>query len=116
MSETLLDLAREYESQAGSLWTSQRRRWALQESAKLFRRMVCNRVAADPARLTITWSMLIDIPERWCRQHGYRAVAGHGGYVIQREGEPAIIAGPGDTLRWDGRRLVVDAGPQATTA
>ena len=108
MSDTLLDLAQEYDRQALGLWTTQRARWALQDSAKLFRRMVCNRAAANPARLTITWSMLIDIPERWCRQHGYRAVAGHGGYIIQRDREQPIIAGPGDTLRWDGRELTVE--------
>ncbi|CAL9665044.1 hypothetical protein SUDANB1_07168 [Streptomyces sp. enrichment culture] len=104
---TLYQVADDYEREARSLWTSQRTRWALRDSASLFRRMVCNRQAVDPTRLTITWTMLIDIPERWCRQHGYRAVAGQGGYVIQRDGEPVIVAGIGDTLEWDGQRLAV---------
>ena len=108
MSGTLLDLAWDYEAEAVGLWVWQRDRRALLESAKLFRRMVCNREAADPTQITITWTTLIDIPQRWCRQHGYRAVAGPGGYVIQRDGEPAIIAGPGDTLRWDGQRITVE--------
>ncbi|MFG3046252.1 hypothetical protein ACGFZR_15150 [Streptomyces sp. NPDC048241] len=69
--------------------------------------MVCNRAAINPARLHITWSMLIDIPDRWCRQHGYRAAAAIGGYIIQREGEPTILAALGDTLLWDGRQVNV---------
>ncbi|MFJ5644057.1 hypothetical protein [Streptomyces sp. NPDC093223] len=106
MSETLRSLADLYDREAhGAL--SQRKRWALRDSASLFRRMVGNRAAADPTQLTINLSLLLDIPERWCRQHGYRAVAGHGGYVIQRDGEPAIVGGVGDTLRWDGERLTV---------
>lgn len=108
MSGSLLSVALEYEREAGGLWVSQRQRWALRDQANLLRRMVCNREAADPARLTITWTMHIDIPERWCRQHGYRAVAGHGGYVIQRDGEAAILAGIGDTLQWDGERITVE--------
>ena len=108
MSGTLLDLAQEYDREA-----SRAVRWQTREdcrrAAALLRRMVCNREAADPTRITITMSMLIDIPERWCRQHGYRAVAGHSGYVIQRDGEPAIIAGVGDTLLWDGERIIVQA-------
>jgi hypothetical protein len=108
VSGTLLDLAQDYESEAVGLWIWQRDRWALRETARLFRRMVCNREAADPNRITITWTMLIDIPQRWCRQHGYRAIAGPGGYFIQRGSEPAIVAGPGDTLLWDGERLSVE--------
>ncbi len=111
MANTLLDLAEAYERKAHSMWTPQRTRWALRDSANLFRRMVCNREAADPARLAITWSMLLDVPERWCRQHGYKAVAGHGGYVIQRDSETPIIVAPGDTLAWDGGRLPVQAAP-----
>lgn len=108
MSARLLDLAQDCDREAASLWTSQRRRWALQDSANLYRRMVCNRAAADPERLKLTLSMLIDIPERWCRQHGYRAVAGRGGYVIQRGDEPPIVAGIGSTLRWDGQRISIE--------
>ncbi|MFB7245574.1 hypothetical protein CW362_09025 [Streptomyces populi] len=110
-SGTLLDLAWDYESEAAGLLVWQRDRRALLESARLFRRMVCNREAVDPGRIAITWTMLIDIPQRWCHQHGYRAVAGHGGYVIQRGDEAMIIAGPGDTLRWDGQRITVEREP-----
>jgi hypothetical protein len=105
VSEALLDLARDYESRAFSLWTSQRDRRDLRDAASLFRRMVCNRAAADPVQIVLNLSMLIDIPERWCRQHGYRAVAGHGGYVIQRGSEAPIVAEIGDTLHWDGQRI-----------
>lgn len=108
MTGALLDLARDCEREAASLWTSQRRRWALRDSANLYRRMVCNRAAADPQRLKLSLSMLIDIPERWCLQHDYRAVAGRGGYVIQRGDEPPIIAWIGSTLHWDGWQLVVE--------
>lgn len=107
MSRTLLDLADAYDREADSLWVSYRQRWALRDQASLLRRMVCNRQAADPTRLTLTMSMLLDIPNRWCRQHGYRAVAGAGGCVVQRGNEPAITATFGDTLLWDGERITV---------
>lgn len=107
VSGTILDLAQDYEREVGSLRTSQRRRWALQESANLFRRMVCNREAAHPAKLKLSLALLLDVAERWCRQHGYQAVAGHGGWVIQRGNEPALIAAFGDTLLWDGQELRV---------
>lgn len=107
MSITLLNLADAYEREASSMWISQRDRWALRDSAALLRRMVCNQRAADPSRLKLDLAMLIDVCERWCRQHGYRAVVGHGGYILQRGDEPAIVAGFGDTLQWDGQRLRV---------
>lgn len=113
MTDTLLDLANACEREASSMWASQRERWALRDTATLFRRMVCNRQAVDPTRLTITMSMLLDVPERWCRQHGYRAVAGRGGYVIQRNDEPVVIAGIGDTLLWDGERIMIRSGQAA---
>ncbi|MGW1966200.1 hypothetical protein ACWCPD_38785 [Streptomyces sp. NPDC001935] len=106
MSGTLFDLAQDYESEAAGLWPWQRGRRALRATAQMFRRMVCNREAADPNRITITWSMLIDIPQRWCQQHGYVAVPGPEGYVIRRGDEEVIVAGPGDTLLWDGERIV----------
>ncbi|MFD7880234.1 hypothetical protein ACFV5G_40240, partial [Streptomyces sp. NPDC059766] len=102
VSGTLLDLAQDYESEAVGLRVWQRDRWALQETAKLFRRMVGNREAVDPTRITITWATLIDIPQRWCRQHGYQAIAGPDGYVIRRGSETPIVAGPGATRHWDG--------------
>jgi len=104
---TLLNLARAYEREAGSLWTSQRDRRSLRDTAALFRRMVCNRAAADPAELKLSLAMLFDVVERWSRQHGYRTVVGHGGFILQRGNEPAVVAGHSDTLLWDGERLTV---------
>ncbi|MEU6543905.1 hypothetical protein [Streptomyces sp. NPDC046859] len=109
MSTTLLNLADAYESEARRMWISQRDRWALRDSASLFRRMVCNRKTADPSKLELDLSMLLDVAERWCRQHGYRAVVGHGGYILQRGDEPAIVARFGDTLLWNGQRITVEA-------
>jgi hypothetical protein len=63
--------------------------------------------ATDPTRLTITWATRYDIPERWCRQHGYRAVHTFDGYVIQRATEPALVATPGTTLLWDGQHITI---------
>ncbi|MFD7705680.1 hypothetical protein [Streptomyces sp. NPDC059786] len=111
MSGTLLDLAADYEREADRLWTSQRTRWALRRSAKLLRRMVGNRAATDPAELRLTLALFLDLPDYWCRQHGYRAIAGAGGWIIQRDTEPAIIARVGDMLKWDGERITVEAAP-----
>lgn len=111
MSIALLNLAHAYEREACNMWTSDRDRQALRESAALFRRMICNRHAADPARLKLALAMLIDVAERWCRQHGYRTVVGHGGYILQRGEEPALVAGFGDTLLWDGERVRVAEMP-----
>ena len=108
MSVTLLNLADQYEREANGMWISQRRRQALRDSAALFRRMVCNRRAADPAKLKLDLAMLLDIAERWCRQHGYKAVFGHGGWVIQREPAAPIVARVGDTLAWDGERIAIE--------
>jgi hypothetical protein len=108
VSITLLNLADAYEREARSMWTSDRDRRALRDSASLFRRMVCNQRAADPTRLKLDLAMLIDVAERWCRQHGYKTVVGHGGWVLQRVGEPAIVASFGDSLRWDGERVTVE--------
>ncbi|MFF8589961.1 hypothetical protein ACF061_00735 [Streptomyces sp. NPDC015220] len=106
MSDTLLGLAADYDRRASRcLW--QQTRDDCRNTSSLFRRMVCNRQAADPAQLTITMSTLLDIPDRWCRQHGYRAIAGIGGFVIQRDDETPLVAGIGDTLAWDGRALTV---------
>jgi hypothetical protein len=105
---TLLDLADVYEREARSAWAPLRERRARRDTAALFRRMVCNRQAADPERLKLTMSMLLDIPERWCRQHGYRAVTGYGGCTVQQGDEQPIIARVGDTLHWDGRQITVD--------
>ncbi|MFD5812948.1 hypothetical protein ACFV06_09180 [Streptomyces sp. NPDC059618] len=111
MSGTLLDLARDCEGEAAGLPVWRRDRRALLGSARLFRRMVGNREAADPGRITITWTTLIDIPQRWCRRHGYEAVPGPDGYVIRRGDETPVTAGPGDTLLWDGERITVEGRP-----
>jgi hypothetical protein len=107
VSATLLNLADAYEREANGMWISQRDRRALRDSASLFRRMVCNRRAADPARLKLDLAMLLDVAERWCRQHGYKTVVGHGGWVIQREPASPIVARFGGTLIWDGERIFV---------
>ena len=111
MSITLLSLADAYEREARGMWTSQRDRWALRDSAALFRRMACNRRAADPTRLKLDLALLLDVAERWCRQHGYKTVVGHGGWVIQRAPASPIVASFGDTLIWDGEHLRIEDSP-----
>ncbi|WP_345624513.1 hypothetical protein [Streptomyces ziwulingensis] len=100
-------MADTYEKEADRFRTPQRSRWAMRDTAALFRRMACNRAAANPTRLTITLSLLIDVTQRWCQQHGYRAVAGMGGMTLQRGDEPVVVAGVDDTLLWDGERITV---------
>lgn len=113
MTGSLLDVAKEYEREADKLWTAQQARWALRDTAALFRRMVSNRAAADPTKLKLSLALPLDIPHRWCRRHGYRAVAGADGLVVQRNGEPALVAAVGDTLLWDGERLTVQTRVEA---
>lgn len=110
MSVTLLNLAHAYEREAGRMWISERDRRALRDSASLFRRMVCNQKAADPNRLKLDLAMLLDVAERWCRQHGYKAVVGYGGWVIQREPAAPTVARVGDTLIWNGERITTEGG------
>jgi hypothetical protein len=107
---TLLRLADEYDRESRGFWVGQKECWAMRDTASLLRRMVCNRDAADPTRITVGLSMLIDVPMRWCSQHGYRSVTSMRGYTIQRGDEPVIVVRVGDTLRWDGERLAVEAG------
>lgn len=106
VTSTLIDLAADYDRRAAHCVRGQTRD-DCRATAALLRRMVCNRQAVDPAQLTITMSTLLDIPDRWCRQHGYRAIAGIGGFVIQRDGETPLVARIGDTLSWDGHTLTV---------
>lgn len=106
MSVTLLELAAEFDREASRALRWQARH-NLHQSAASLRRMVCNRAAADPAQHKLTLGMLIDITQRWCRQHGYRAVAGVGGLVLQRDDEETITVVVGDTLIWDGARITV---------
>jgi hypothetical protein len=62
---------------------------------------------ADPSRFTVDWDTRVDLPERWARQHGYRAVGAFGGYIIQRGTEPPIVVTPGSTLLWDGQNITI---------
>ncbi|MEU5772699.1 hypothetical protein ABZ819_05260 [Streptomyces venezuelae] len=106
MSQTLLDVVHDYERQA-----SRAVRWETREDARrtanYLRRMLGNREAVDPTRFELRLSTLIDLPVTWCERHGYRAVAGLEGYVIQRGDEPTIIAKVGNTLLWDGQRITL---------
>lgn len=107
MNGTLLDLAAAYDREASNAL-----RWQTRDdrhrTADLLRRMVDNRAATDPTRLKLTMTMPIDIPDRWCSQHGYRAIVGIGGCTLQRGSEPTIVASIGDTLLWDGERITVE--------
>ncbi|MGW2048568.1 hypothetical protein ACWCPF_25805 [Streptomyces sp. NPDC001858] len=105
----LRDLADECDREANNAWRHTER-WRLRNTANLYRRMICNRAAADPTTHTLDHAMLIDVTERWCRQHGYRVAAGIGGATIQRGDEPTLVVRPGDTLHWDGEKISVELG------
>ena len=79
------------------------------ESAALFRRMIGNRESMDPARLRLSGPLPLDAPGQWCERHGYRCISGVGavGVMAQRGDEPPIVARLGDTLLWDGARIIV---------
>lgn len=56
---------------------------------------------------------------QWIKRYGYRctisAGLGGSGTIFQRPGEELMMAVPGDTLRWDGRRkCIVIEYPAAT--
>ncbi|MBQ1164049.1 hypothetical protein KBZ21_39275, partial [Streptomyces sp. A73] len=68
------------------------RRATAHDTAELFRRMLSNRDAANPSRMTLRYRTHLDVVLRWCRQHGYRATAGAGGFTLQRGDEPALVA------------------------
>ncbi|MBQ1165480.1 hypothetical protein KBZ21_46655, partial [Streptomyces sp. A73] len=74
-------------------------------------RMLSNRDAANPSRMTIRYRTHLDVVLRWCRQHGDRATAGAGGVTLQRGDEPALVAQPDNTLVWDGQRISVEEQP-----
>jgi hypothetical protein len=103
---TLYDVARQYDDEAHRALRLSTR-WQLRATAELFRRMISNRDAADPSRMTIHYRTHVDVTQRWCSEHGYRAVAGIGGLTLQRDNEPALVARPEDTLHWDGERISV---------
>jgi hypothetical protein len=103
---TLAELAAEYEHQARRA-AGYEKRDRLQRDARLLRSMVANRYAMDPAQLRLHMDMPLDLPVRWCRQHGYRTSLGYGGLTLQRDDEPALVASSGDVLHWDGTRITV---------
>ncbi|MGW9031596.1 hypothetical protein ACWGQ5_47825 [Streptomyces sp. NPDC055722] len=109
---SLAQLAVWHERQADPLARPLRRAAEIrehQQSAALFRRMIGNRVAADPNRLALVATLPIDAPGRWCERHGYRWIATCGpvGVIAQRGGEPPLVARLGDTLLWDGYRITL---------
>jgi hypothetical protein len=103
---TLAEVAAEYEREAhaATRFTAQER---LRRQAQFLRRTVANRDAINPAQLRLYVDMPLDLPVRWCRQHGYRACLGYGGLTLQCDGEPVIVASAGDTLHWDGHRITL---------
>lgn len=107
MATSLHDLAREDERASMKPFASSARRRELNASAAFFQRVNANREAADPMRINLARVGLIDVIERWCRQHGYRTVMGTTGLTVQRGDEPAVVAGVFDTLHWDGQRITV---------
>lgn len=52
---------------------------------------------------------------QWVQRYGYRAAVSAGmgasGILFQRLGEELMMAVPGDTLRWDGRRKCIVIEP-----
>lgn len=110
--ERLAQLATWHERQADPLARPFRRAAEIrehQQTAALFRRMIGNRAAADPKRLTLVGTLPLDAPGRWCEHHGYRCIAAWGaaGVIAQRGSEVPIVARLGDTLLWDGEQITV---------
>ncbi|MBQ1163942.1 hypothetical protein KBZ21_38735, partial [Streptomyces sp. A73] len=71
---------------------------------ELFRRMLSNRDAANPSRMTIRYRTHLDVVLRWCRQHGYRATAPH----PCATGAPMSIDAPNPTCTSCSRTLWQD--------
>ncbi|MFE9337726.1 hypothetical protein [Streptomyces sp. NPDC007063] len=107
---TLAELAAEYETESQRAIRTDTRATA-HNTAELFRRMLSNRDAANPNRITIRYRTHLDVVLRWCRQHGYRATAAVGGFTLQRGHEPALVAQPDQTLVWDGQRITIEEQP-----
>jgi hypothetical protein len=80
---------------------------AHQAEAAFYRRMLSDRAAMDPDRLTLSHDLILDVPAVWCFRHGYRATITMNGVIAQRGGETPLVAQAGDTLSWDGERLAV---------
>jgi len=104
----LREVAREYEAEAGRAFTSRRTR-QLRDMAASLRYIASNRAGANPEKLTLTLDVRLDIPDRWCRSHGYKSSLGAGGLTFQRDGEPAQVAAIGDTLHWNGQQIRIEA-------
>jgi hypothetical protein len=62
----------------------------------------------DPHVLRLSMAMPLSLPVDWCRERGYRAIHSFGGIAFQRGDEPVVVASVGDTLRWDGEKIVVN--------
>ncbi|MFI6560414.1 hypothetical protein [Streptomyces sp. NPDC050534] len=103
----LREVAREYERDADRAFGAGRSR-RLRAMAASLRYIAGNRDGMDPGALRLTLGVRLDIPDRWCRRHGYKASLGAGGLAFQRDGEPAQVASVGDTLRWDGQSITVE--------
>ena len=108
MATTLRDVARQYERESMRGLPNRARRERLTREAALLNRIAANREAADPTRLNIGRTGILDVIDRWCRQHDYRCTAGINGVTVQRGTEPAIVAGTFDTLVWDGDRISIE--------
>lgn len=67
---------------------------------------------ADPDVLRLSLATPFSVPIEWCRRRGYRACSGYGGLCLQRDDEPVFIASVGDTLRWNGQKIVVNGSPE----
>jgi hypothetical protein len=104
----LREVAREYEREAGRAFSSRQAR-QLRGMAASLHYMASNRDGVDPTTLRLSLNVRLDIPNRWLRRHGYKASLGAGGLTFQRDGEPAQVAAIGDTLRWDGQQIRVEA-------
>ncbi|MFE5137059.1 hypothetical protein ACFRDV_05190 [Streptomyces fagopyri] len=104
----LREVAFEYEYEAMRT-LGRRKSRHLRAMAASLRHIAGNRAGADPTALQLRPDIRLDVPERWCRQHGYQAGFGTDGFTIQRDGEPARLARLGDTLRWDGRRIHIES-------
>lgn len=105
----LREVAREYEREANRAFSARKAR-RLRDMAASLRYLASNRAGADPTTLHLRLDTRLDIPDRWCRRHGYKASLGAGGLTFQRDGEPAQVASVGDTLHWDGQNISVESG------
>lgn len=109
-TETLYEVGKRYirESQSARKLRDQERLHAFGISLW---RIYANRRGVDPDRHVVQGVAYADITLRWLSSHGLRAsTVGHGitdfGFLIQGDDEPPLLLHEGDTLRWDGQRIV----------